>query len=292
MGYHSGELAVQRGAGRELQAAAVRRGVERSMSLAVREFLATQRMAVVASLDAAGRPWVSLLTGREGFLGGVDEGLLRIAAQPALDDPLVDNLQARSDVGLLVLDARTRRRVRINGDGLLAEDALFVVPEEVYGNCPKYIAKRRLVTVSSEPRHAASRSTTLSESQRRWLEGTDTLFLATFHAETGADASHRGGTPGFLRVLDDSLLELPDYPGNNMFNSLGNLVVYPRAGLLVVDFATGDLLQLTGSAEVQGTVERRVRFEIDEVLETKNASPLRWELVEPSPFNPVPGEDR
>src|SRR3546814_14766932 len=74
--------------------------------------------------------------------------------------------------------------------------------------------------------------------------------------EQGADVSHRGGRPGFVRVTEDdgrSVLTIPDFSGNQFFNTLGNIAINPRAGLLFVDFATGDLLTLTGRSE-----ERRV----------------------------------
>ena len=65
-------------------------------------------------------------------------------------------------------------------------------------------------------------------------------------AAYGADISHRGGRPGFVRV-DGDVLTIPDFRGNRYFNTLGNLIAEPRASLLFVDFETGDLLQLQGS---------------------------------------------
>jgi predicted pyridoxine 5'-phosphate oxidase superfamily flavin-nucleotide-binding protein len=121
---------------------------------------------------------------------------------------------------------------------------------------------------------------------RALVAGADTFFIASWHPGGGADASHRGGRPGFVRVLDDTTLEFPDYPGNNMFNTLGNLVGHPRAGLLFVDFERGDLLQLTGRAQVLWKPDTAVRVAIEEVLETPRGGSLRFELVEPSPVNP------
>jgi hypothetical protein len=89
-----------------------------------------------------------------------------------------------------------------------------------------------------------------------------------------------------VRVLDERTLEFPDYPGNNMFNTLGNLASYPRAGLLFARFETGDLLQLTGRARILWAPHTAVRVEIEEVRETPRGSPLRFELMEPSPVNP------
>jgi uncharacterized protein len=62
--------------------------------------------------------------------------------------------------------------------------------------------------------------------------------------------SHRGGCPGFIRTAADGAIVIPDYHGNSFFNTLGNLTLHPRAGLLFIDFAIGDLLLLVGAAEI------------------------------------------
>jgi uncharacterized protein len=116
----------------------------------------------------------------------------------------------------------------------------------------------------------------------------DTFFIASAHPERGADASHRGGRPGFVQVAPDGRsLRFPDYTGNRMFKTLGNLTVEPRAGLLFVDWESGATLQLTGRADVVwDDTERRVEFAIDEVRERVRAMPARWHLIEPSRLNP------
>ena len=86
--------------------------------------------------------------------------------------------------------------------------------------------------------------------------------------------------------MDERTLEFPDYPGNNMFNSLGNIAGHPRAGLLFVEFETGDLLQITGRARIVWEPDTAVRVEVEEVIETPRGSGMRFQLVEPSPANP------
>jgi len=279
--FHEGEREVQRRAGVAAEAEDVGRIIASTISPAVRRFLAGQRMAVVASLDAGRQPWASLVTGAAGFLETVDERLLRIAAEPAPGDILPANLRARPELGLLVLDPRTRQRLRINGRGLLRPEGIFLLADEVYGNCPKYIQRRRLAgETESRPAGRPARSRRLDASQRQRVAAADTFFIASFHPGGGADASHRGGRPGFVRVGDDGRIGFPDYPGNNMFNTLGNLAGHPRVGLLFVDFATGDLLHVAGRASLPEGPERRVEVRVEEVRETRGGSPLRWELVE------------
>jgi predicted pyridoxine 5'-phosphate oxidase superfamily flavin-nucleotide-binding protein len=284
--FHAGEAFVQRSAGLAEQAEAVGRIVGDSISRAAADFLHGQRLAIASSLDESGRPWASVLSGPAGFLRAEDARRLRIVALPAEDDPLAANLRARPELGLLVLDPPTRRRMRVNGRASLSEDGLLVRTDEVYGNCPKYIQRRRLRGEVEQPRKPARRAPALDARQQEWIARADTMFLASFHPDSGADASHRGGMPGFLRVESDRRIALPDYPGNAMFNTLGNLHGYPRVGLLFLDFENGDTLQLTGRAELRFEPARALAIEVDEVRETPGGHRLAWELVEYSSSNP------
>ena len=274
-------------------------------------FLAGQRFAVVGAADAAGQVWASLLTGDRGMLSAADARTLRITASPGPDDPLAGTLAgaaasgAPTDMGVLAIDLATRRRLRVNGAAEAATDgSLAVHVRQAYWICPKYIQRRRLVADpagrSPPPERATpSRATALDAAQRAWVAQADTFFIASVHPTSGADASHRGGSPGFVRLAcgaaGEDVLVFPDYPGNNMFNTFGNLAVNPAAGLLFVDFERGVTLQLTGTADVLWEsaqfaafpgAERAVRFRVAEAIERRHASALRWRLVERSPFNP------
>jgi predicted pyridoxine 5'-phosphate oxidase superfamily flavin-nucleotide-binding protein len=285
--FHDGEREMQARAGVREEAEAVGRIIRNTIPPAAGRFLAMQRLAVATTLDPGGRVWASLLTGEPGFIRAVDETLLRLDAQPAPGDPLADNLSTQPWLGLLVLDPQTRGRMRFNGRGLLSAHGLFLEAEQVYGNCPKYIQLRRLVPdAEATPAPAPRVSRRLDPAQQSWIANTDTFFIGTFHPQAGADASHRGGFPGFVRVTAGDQISFPDYPGNAMFNTLGNLRVNPRAGLLFVDFTTGDVLQLTGRARVGDDFV--VTIDLDEVRETRGATRLRFVLVEYSPANPGP----
>lgn len=282
--FHAGELEMQRRAGVEDEARAVGRIIASRIPPAAARFLARQRMAVAASLDAEGRVWASLLSGRPGFIAAVDQTLLRLEARPAPGDPLLANLAARPELGLLVLDPQTRQRMRFNGRGLVSPEGFFLLVDQVYGNCPKYIQLRRLEPEVGADPGATRTSDRLDARQQSFVANADTFFIGSVHPQGGADASHRGGFPGFVRVLAPDRLAFADYPGNGMFNTLGNLVANPRAGLLFVDFVTGDVLQLTGRAQIRS--DFTVVFDIEAVLETARGSSLRWQLVEYSPANP------
>jgi len=262
--FHPGERAVQQRLGvRERIERGGRRLIRDAMPEEHREFFELLPFLVVGSLDAAGRPWASLLSGDPGFVTSPHPRSLMVASTPLLGDPLRENLRAGAPLAVLGIQLETRRRNRANGRVVWSNDRGFELGvEQSFGNCKQYIHAR----TRGEPRHlpgaAAERvpgGSLLSPRAVELLADCDTAFLATASANAaqggreGVDVSHRGGPPGFARVDpsgDHTRITLPDYAGNNMFNSFGNIQVNPRAGLVAVDFASGDLLSLTGSAHV------------------------------------------
>ena len=151
------------------------------------------------------------------------------------------------------MDFTAKRRVRINGALTRVDSrAIEVDVVQAYGNCPQYIRRRHLgpVNASAATDFPIRRDQRMVSHDVELTRSADTFFLGTTHPERGNDASHRGGPAGFVRA-DQQTVEWPDYPGNNMFNSLGNLEVDPTAALLFIDFPSGCTLQLSGSAYVK-----------------------------------------
>jgi len=296
--FHEGERAVQERAGVSRMADKIGTGVDDSIPPPAQEFLRRRYVVQLGSVSPRGAVWASQRVGPPGFMTCPDERTVRIEAAAVPGDPLLENLRGDPRLGLLAIDLPTRRRYRVNGRAFLEGDEVIAIRvDQAYGNCPKYIQRREPVEALDV--HPADRDVAhgavLTEPQRTFVESADTFFLATAHPDAGADVSHRGGRPGFVRVSGERMLVWPDYAGNTMFMSLGNLAVNPHAGLLFVDFDSGTTLQLTGRARVDWDAARAATFpgaqrvvelEIDETVETRNASPLRWKLVEPSPFNP------
>jgi len=253
-GYHDGELAVQHRAGVAEQAARLsgmlapgelRGGLSR--------FLAGQTFAALTARAPDGRLWVSPLSGTPGFLETTGPTTLTVRAAPGPGDPLHD-LAAGQPAGLVVVEFATRRRVRINGTlGVVNPGSLGIDVEQAYGNCPQYIQQRLLTPVTTAHHDpGVHRRDHLEPQDVALIRHADTFFIGTTHPDRGADASHRGGPAGFVRVHDGELW-WPDYAGNNMFNTLGNLAVDPAAALLFPDFATGRTLQLSGRARTEWT---------------------------------------
>src|SRR5262249_16192000 len=146
-------------------------------------------------------------------------------------------------------------------------------------NCPKYIQARiwEKGESRSEVKEFVSTSTELSDEQMNFIRQADTFIIASQHQTRGADASHRGGNPGFIQVKDRKKIVFPDYSGNMMFQTLGNLQLNPHCGLLFYDFSDGKILQLTGRAEIIwdevrirefAGAERLIDFEVIETRES------------------------
>jgi hypothetical protein len=290
--FHVGEQRVQERLGVRVVEDWARKVVRSYLPVEHRAFHTALPFLVAAARDARGRPWATLLVGPEGFVTSPDARSLVIDAMPVPGDALVGALREGADLGLLGIDFATRRRNRLNGrvaaDG---SGALVCRVEQSFGNCPQYIHERGWRRVEREP-GTPTRLTRLTQRQREWIASADTFFIASGYRGEGEsptfgmDASHRGGNPGFVRVESDTRLSFPDYAGNNHFNTIGNLLLDARAGLLFVNFVTGSILQLTGRAVIDWDSEAVVRalgarrlvyFDVDELVELPTALPLRWD---------------
>ncbi len=301
--YHPGELSVQTRAGRRDMANRVGKSIRAAVPPSAQEFLRRQPLAIIGTVDSDGRHWASLLSGHPGFMQTVDEQTVRITARPTPGDPLADNLAIGGHAGVIVIDFATRHRMRLNGNiQLQPDDTILLHVRQAYANCPKYIQARQWqIAASPSPQQPlALRAAGITEGQENWIHRADTFFVASSYPDGGADASHRGGNPGFVRVVNRSRLVWPDYSGNMMFQTLGNIAANPRIGLLFMDFENGGTLQLTGQAYINwdpdrsaafSGAERLIEFDIEEAVEIIGASPFRWRFLESSPFNPT-GRER
>jgi predicted pyridoxine 5'-phosphate oxidase superfamily flavin-nucleotide-binding protein len=273
-GFHEGEIAVQERAGVRDDAARLTPMLSApDLNGGAHRFLAERDLIVLTARDREGLLWSTALAGAPGFLDARDTTLV-VQATPSGNDPLSE-LPADQPVGMLAIDFSRRRRIRINGILTAAtRDRLEVSVDQAYGNCPQYIHPRRpdpAVLRAAANVGPAARASTLNASQIREIEQSDTFFLGTIHPGRGADASHRGGPAGFVRVSGNQVV-WPDFPGNNMFNSFGNLAVDDAAALLFIDFTTGRQLHLSGTAAVEWlenpteeATGRQVRFTVRQI---------------------------
>lgn len=302
--WHQGERTIQARYGVADRMQAVGQKIIRDfMPDQHRTFYQRLPFLVLAAVDEAGAPWATLLEGAPGFMISPDPRTLRIDALPGVGDPVREAIAAEAPVGMLGIELHTRRRNRMNGNIAGRDSGGFsVTVGQAFGNCPQYI-QTRASSYARPPGTSfegpSERAQTLDPPAREMIAAADTFFVASYvdvegdRAKRAIDVSHRGGKPGFLRIDGDGLT-IPDFGGNLHFNTLGNLLLNPRAGLVFVDFKSGDVLQLSGSTEVvfegeeiasfQGA-ERLWRFRVEQVVRRRGALGLRWEFGEYSPYS-------
>lgn len=307
--FHAGEQALQERLG-------VRERLERGAPTFMREHMPDQHRELfnklptllLGALDAQGQPWATMLGGAPGFVSTPDARQMRIELGRRGDDPVLQKLQAGAAVGVLGLEPQTRRRNRMNGRvAFIDEQGLSIEVRQSFGNCPKYIQAREPLNLRAHADRPGARALGpgLDATALALIRGSDTLFIASASAARpgdeggeGVDVSHRGGEPGFVQIEPSdgaSVLTLPDYPGNQFFNTLGNLSAHPLAGLLFVDYASGDLLHVAARAEILWPqdapfafhrwpgAQRLLRLRVSAGLWRPAALPWRWSEAQPAP---------
>jgi ferredoxin-NADP reductase/predicted pyridoxine 5'-phosphate oxidase superfamily flavin-nucleotide-binding protein len=297
--FHAGELAIQERAGVREQMAGATAYIRDHMPEQHREFFHELPFFFLGALDAAGQPWATMLAADPGFIVTPDARTLRINGGMLPGDPLEGQLHAGAHVGGLGLAPATRRRNRVNGEIVAADDGdLRIAVTQSFGNCPQYI-QHRLHTAAPADGHKVQvlRGVALSDTDRELIARADTFFIASANMSAdagrgrGVDVSHRGGRPGFVRVDDERTLTAPEFVGNYFFNTLGNLLEHPRAGLLFIDFERGDMLHIAVEAEIIwdgpqlqafAGAEKLLRFHVREVVRNVAALPFRWSEPKPA----------
>ena len=249
-------------------------------------------------------------------------------------DTVAENLsRPGAALGILGIQLSTRRRNRVNAKvvNITEEDghtSSVLRVEQSFGNCPKYIQARGMKVLSSAEsikqrwgEYKVEEGLKLEGYAREIVEKADTFFVATVSrgelqrqeeqkeepydeyttwkvpqkaSSEGVDVSHRGGSPGFVKVEDEgAAFRWPDFVGNGMFNTLGNIQTNPNVSVLMIDFEKGAILQMKGVATVKlGDTQlpggvRTVKVKLVSYKITFGALPLEFDVVpEASPFNP------
>ena len=300
--FHDGEIAVQERAGERDLARRHGAAISSRIVPGALSFLARQCLLALSAAGDDGHLWTSVWCGEPGFVQSADGQ--RVSILPSLlaaspDDPVLPRLVIGRDLGILAIEFASRRRLRINGTvDAISADQIGVFVRESVPNCPKYIQRRQPHDVSMAPStpRPSEWGRTVDEERRALIERADTAFVGSLHPARGVDASHRGGAPGFIQVVDATTLRVPDYPGNSMFMTLGNYAIDSRASLAALDFERGQVVSFSGSARLHFEVEnpqhptggtgRYWDFVVREWVQFELPCALRWELLDASPFNP------
>lgn len=262
-----------------------------------RDFYPLLPYLLLGVVDELGIPWATMIEGAPGFAHSPDPYTLQVDSLPSSGDPARAALREGAAVGLLGIDLNTRRRNRMNGRiGGRDHEGFSVDVVQTFGNCPKYIQLRPVDGVARKPGTQVERLNGLDAAAQAMIRNADTFFVASYvdmDGERSVDVSHRGGNTGFVRV-EGNVLTIPDFAGNLFFNTLGNLHANPVAGLLFIDFASGDVMHLAGHTSLILNGPEVARFEgaqrlwtvtVEQVVRRPAALALRWRFAEFSPYS-------
>ncbi|KAL2861490.1 hypothetical protein BJX68DRAFT_222672 [Aspergillus pseudodeflectus] len=276
-------------------------------------------LLAIGALDQEGRPWASVWGGEEGFATATSHSSFDIRTPVGRTyDPVVESLLLNSTgnsgkvMAFLAVDLETRRRVKLSGKldtgslDIPDEDEriragianLTVHVDGSLGNCPKYLNAKRIVPASPEPK-LISETPQLHPSAIDMLNRADTLFISSSHGGEDMDTNIRGGPPGFARVISNqpsgAVFVYPEYSGNRLYQTLGNLQTTPSAGFVFPDFDTGNALFATGTTEIlvgkdaSAVLPRSnivVRVTVTAARFVEKALSFRGIPGKPSPYNP------
>lgn len=294
--WNRGEVEMQRHAGvAEKMAGLGPRIVRDYLPDQHRTFYQQLPSIVAGVVDESGNAWATVLCGIPGFIR-TDLHSLHIGALAYPGDPAASGIQAGSAIGLLGIDLSNRRRNRANGVIEAVGSASFDVDViESYGNCPQYIHTRvpAFNRGPQEPPAAVPEALSIADPRvRELIVHAESFFIASYWdngQDRRVDVSHKGGNQGFVKIDEAGHLLIPDYAGNRFFNTLGNIRLTPQCGLAFVNFANGDVLQITGEgtvildpAQLAGFegAERLLRVEVKRLVFRPAALPLRWTPTE------------
>jgi NAD(P)H-flavin reductase len=279
-------------------------------------------LMALGTLDAEGRPWTTLWGGEAGFSQPVAQSIIGVKTTVSRElDPVLKMLlgdMADGEVyqekgvgkmvGALAIDLETRRRVKLYGRmvaGALAateeglgEVQLVVKIEQSLGNCPKYLNKKHIISHLPKPKLVTAEFP-LPQSAINVIEKADLFFISSSNHQADMDTNHRGGPTGFVRILsndeDGLTLVYPEYSGNRLYQTLGNLHTTPQAGLVFPDFDTGDVLYITGKTEILAGkaatdliahTNLAVKIKVEAARFVSDGLAFRGQEGEPSPYNP------
>ncbi len=303
--FHQGELFIQKMIGVDHLANRLERGISNELMPIAQQFISNQSMVYISSLDENNSVWISLLVCSGNCVEIIDTATIRLNTSKIIsskDALFFNNIKQNLNIGMLFMELGTRRRFRVNGTlSWDNENQITIAVGQAYGNCPKYIQRRVLNQpegVSTKSKISEYRGSQLTTAESNIIINADTFFVGSSNKKNHLDASHRGGNKGFVKFIDNNTLKIPDYAGNNMYNTLGNFVEHSNAGFLFIDFENNSTLQLNGKAsilfyqdsegdlEASGDTGRFWTFEIEAWIRRENQHYGNWQFEDFSPFNP------
>jgi len=279
--YHAGQLAVQAEANTTHVAEKLASWVG-----PVERYAAEADLVVLALTGGDGTLTHHALCGHPPLLVAIEPGVLELPA------PLVARLLGPGDgppgkaptdavrVGGLVVSLARAERARVNGTIQVREDGALFLAEERFTLCRKYLAPSIAVAGGLQIGPASVEPVAIDDPWvRQVVESAETSFLATRSPDGAPDVAHRGGSPGFLSIdAEAATLSWAEFVGDGVFKSAGNVRATGMATLLVPDLATGDAVELEGSAEYENTLTR-FRPREDPLVQHRERYPTQGRLT-------------
>ncbi|MCF2949399.1 pyridoxamine 5'-phosphate oxidase family protein [Paraglaciecola aquimarina] len=313
--FHEGEQFIQQKVGKKNIMDAVGKKFIRSFLLEQHcEFYQGLQYVFIGHLDAQLQPWASILFKKTGLIKVISPTQLHIDISET-DTKTHEYFSKGDQVGLLGIELSNKRRNRLTGVVLdISADCIKIQVKQSFGNCPKYITPRVIADwpASNQATHNkethsqalhnqdVQKTEAFNNKMLDLLKRADSFFVASYyqnslaknqHVSEGADVSYRGGEPGFIEIINNKQIIIPDYVGNNFFNTLGNIEKSGKAGLLFINFDNGDTLSMSGKAKILWDLEptkqisksnkaqRYWQFTLEQAYLKPHHLPLKFEKV-------------
>jgi len=287
-------------------------------------------LLAIGTLDKQGRPWTTLCGGEKGLARLLGGGIVGFKTPvTGKHDPVIEELVGKDATGQVVreegegrmvsgltIDLKTRKRVKMYGrmiagalmtredeatdrEETIAEIQLVLKVEQSLGNCPKYMNSKHITSAVAKP-ELVDDMPCFSQRALDLMDKADMFFLSSSYTQVDMDTNHRGGPPGFMRVESNeqsgAVICWPEYSGNRLYQTLGNLMLNPVCGICVPDYDTGDMLYFTGRTDILVGKEANaflprsncaVKLTVTSARLVASALPFRGIEGQRSPYNPV-----
>jgi len=289
--FHQGEIELQQRLGAVVEEEHARQFIHTELKPEALPFIENQECVYLSATYPGGDIWLFPLIGKNHIqvkaLNMIHINLENLLLP--LDRELIEYANEVFNVGLLFLDALTRRRYRVNGIAKIKGDIFEVIVMQAYPNCPKYIQSRS-VSYSDKNEELRTEGSSLNEHLKNVIINADTFYVASRSEHGDMDTSHRGGNPRFITVTEEGKLRIPDYQGNGLYNTLGNFLYFSKAGLLFFNYPNNEIIQLTGNVEIfiddEFPDKRYWEFTVVKWKSRSNGVQLKEQLFDYSPYNP------
>lgn len=249
-------------------------------------FLESQRIVYLSGSSDDGEVWCTAVArAKDAVFDIIEPSIARFPFDTDSTDPLCRNFKNGDEIGALVVDFDSARRLRFNGVAHQNRETLEIHCHQAFRNCKKYIHRISFAQRYRREPQGMTSGKTLDSYARDIIESASFFFLATRSRKGDMDISYRGGPRGFVQA-DGTCLRWPDLRGNSYYMSIGNIISHPISSLLFIDIESGDMLHVYGTAEISweqaddNSGRRAILFRPYRYEMRKQAFPLAGEITE------------